>query len=439
MTHLRERAQTKASLFGTGGQGGLYAIGSEPALHGLAVPARVAAAPGVEVQFAGRNLYLNVDPAAAFTPRLVRGEVHGLDPGATPAIAIAVNGVVEATTRVYDGAFSALLGPRALRSGLNPLEAYLLPGSGRLAGLIRLRQPGSAVFTLAPDANPPAILPADGAGIPLAAGSAGLVNIVPAEGNSLLYLAGSVDARSGPAAQVLAFLGTSLAGVSAVGEQDRSFSIPVAADAAPPHTPVRVFALLDAPRRAVELAFGEQCNENWAFTPGINVRAHDCTAETETPLARGADGWSAELEFGSAAVAGLLGSGWGNVGPGIRWSMGKSATLNIPLPPDLPGLEFKAYVKPFLAPPELPQQGVWLLANGRPVASWRLGEDRFWPIEWSVGADLLALAPDMLELRFVTPDARAPRALGAGSDLRELALAFTSLEIHSEGSEGQTR
>ena len=109
--------------------------------------------------------------------------------------------------------------------------------------------------------------------------------------------------------------------------------------------------------------------------------------------------------------------------------MGKKAVLHIPLPALLEELSFAANVKPFLVENALEQQEIWLLANEQAIASWVLREGIFTTIRWQVDAAALASNPAQLELQFIIPTANTPHALGAGSDLRELGLAFTTISI----------
>jgi hypothetical protein len=88
---------------------GLYGLGPRPDLLGRSVP------PG------SRARRVDVDPEAPVLPSFVAGDAEGLRPGAE--LAVAVNGRVEATTRVYrDGdrsRYAALVPPSSLREGAN--------------------------------------------------------------------------------------------------------------------------------------------------------------------------------------------------------------------------------------------------------------------------------------------------------------------------------
>ena len=103
--------------------------------------------------------------------------------------------------------------------------------------------------------------------------------------------------------------------------------------------------------------------------------------------------------------------------------------MEFPLPDQLQGLKFKAMVHPFLAPPTLDHQDIYVLANGENIGSWKLDQSGFTAIEWQVSAQLLQKAGQTLQLSFLMPDAASPKSLDAGEDLRILGLAFRSIEI----------
>jgi hypothetical protein len=116
----RARDEVEARLL----RDGLYAIGPRPELIGR----RVAAGSG------GRSVM--VDDDAAVLPSFVSGRV-GLEPDTE--LAVAVNGRVEATTRVYrDGGrsvFAALVPPSSLHEGANGVAVFAVLGGGELRPL----------------------------------------------------------------------------------------------------------------------------------------------------------------------------------------------------------------------------------------------------------------------------------------------------------------
>jgi hypothetical protein len=113
LAQRRAREQVEARLL----RNGIYAIGPRPELIGR------------RVRSGTRRL--TVDPEAPVLPSFVFGRANGLEPGAE--LAVAVNGRVEATTRVYRNGdrprYAALVPPSSLRAGTNVIAVLeVLPG-----------------------------------------------------------------------------------------------------------------------------------------------------------------------------------------------------------------------------------------------------------------------------------------------------------------------
>jgi hypothetical protein len=113
-----------------------YAIGPRPQLIGRS--------PGAPTPGRGRvrledpAAFGDVRPSAAVLPAFVTGTVTGLPEGT--ALAVTVNGRIEATTRV-DGSgkglrFGALVAPRALRAGANRIGVLEIASGGRLTAVV---------------------------------------------------------------------------------------------------------------------------------------------------------------------------------------------------------------------------------------------------------------------------------------------------------------
>jgi hypothetical protein len=104
---------------------GVYAIGPRPELIGRRVAAR---SGGPEV---------TVDDTAPVLPSFVSGQAEGLE--RDTELAVAVNGRVEATTRVYrDGGrsiFAALVPPSSMREGANAISVFEVLSGGELRPL----------------------------------------------------------------------------------------------------------------------------------------------------------------------------------------------------------------------------------------------------------------------------------------------------------------
>jgi hypothetical protein len=117
----RARDEVEARLL----RDGTYAIGPRPDLIGRRVGQRPGGQPAM------------VDHTAAVIPSFVSGHVDELKPNTE--IAVAVDGRVEATTRVYrdDGRalFAALVPPSSLRDGANAIAVFEVLAGGELRPL----------------------------------------------------------------------------------------------------------------------------------------------------------------------------------------------------------------------------------------------------------------------------------------------------------------
>jgi hypothetical protein len=117
----RERERVEARLL----RDGVYAVGPRPELLGR----RIAATGGAQ--------RLVADTDADELPAFVSGRADGLQPDAE--LAVAVNGRVQATTRVYrDGdrpVYAALVPPSSLRDGANSVVALEVLPDGELRPL----------------------------------------------------------------------------------------------------------------------------------------------------------------------------------------------------------------------------------------------------------------------------------------------------------------
>lgn len=95
-----------------------FRLGPRPEMVGI----RPAALPAVRFRLGDPDAYQDLDPSAQVIPAFVGGTVRGVPDGAE--LAIAVNGRIEATTRVDGRRFGALVAPRALRAGRNRIGVY---------------------------------------------------------------------------------------------------------------------------------------------------------------------------------------------------------------------------------------------------------------------------------------------------------------------------
>jgi len=111
---------------------GVYRIGPRPDLIGRGIGDAAMTAAGPRATVDAPDAYRAIAEAAPSVPALVTGDVNGLDHD-TP-IAVAINGRIKATTRVFrEGGrpqYAALVPPDSLRPGPNTVAVlHILPGN----------------------------------------------------------------------------------------------------------------------------------------------------------------------------------------------------------------------------------------------------------------------------------------------------------------------
>jgi hypothetical protein len=134
------RLQHKLSIFGSGRTrpDGYFRIGK----HGDLVGKKVAEIPVMEdyadpvtVHFNEQSLFADVDPDnQAFVPVFISGTIIDGIPDDEPVyLAIAINGIIEATTRTFREPsagpieFYAMIAERALKKGRNEVSFFVIP------------------------------------------------------------------------------------------------------------------------------------------------------------------------------------------------------------------------------------------------------------------------------------------------------------------------
>jgi hypothetical protein len=122
-----EREAVEAALL----RDGVYAMGPAPQLIGRRVTPRRVGSSGPRATIDAPRELRAIDPESAVLPAYVSGAIEGLP--ADAIVAVAVNGRVEATTRVYRSdsglVYAALVPPSSLRSGANAVMVLqVLPG-----------------------------------------------------------------------------------------------------------------------------------------------------------------------------------------------------------------------------------------------------------------------------------------------------------------------
>ena len=440
LRHLQERAKELNKVFGRGDDYRFFNTGPYPQLVG-SDPGELPSATtsGAMVLIEDEQLFQNVNPNASFVPRHIKGRIQGLPDVASPRkLAIAVNGVIQATSQTLDIAsyrdtFSAMLADNVLKPGHNAVQVYLIEDNTDGISLSRLGRRNAPDWKLiSVDGTDTIHSDAIGSFHVQSSEAAGKVSMSEIETGSLINLTGTVGHTAGNGSIVVAFLDKQLAGSGTIS--GTHFSIKVSSQRTVPISAIdaRIFVLDTYQQAAFEVDYPPPCSPQWKFAPPGAWMNSDCTAVVNSPLTAGANGFAASLVMNDPSVRQFLISGWGAPDSATVWTLGLSSTLEIPLPPGLKNLSFTALIKPFLHAPNHSSQALWITANGQPVGSWALDGNGFVEINWQVPEAVLKSHPDNLQLTFLLPDAVSPKSIGAGEDLRTLGIAVQRIDIQAD-------
>lgn len=386
------------------------------------------------------QLYRDVNPSGGFVPLHLKGWLEEVPEALLPAeLAIAINGVLQAAARTFDIPgfalrFEALLPPDSLRAGENTVQIFRVDRGATGVQLVELSRPLALDYRV--------VLRDDGEYIVdeaqyeryVQAGQAGgqVASFEPEQGG-LVNLAGSLAPEAANVERIAAFANGRLVGLGKAEQGQFTFPVSGVAAQDPRQLNVRVFAL--GRYVAFELSYPGACSAHWHFAPPAAWGDTDCAATAHTPLRWSPGGYRGALDFTNPAVRPFLKSGWVLEAGNLSWTVHQRAELVIPLPENAGALRMRARVRPFLVPPALPRQAVYVLANDQPVGEFALDSAELQTIEWAVPPQLLAMSPGELRISLLLPDAASPQSLGAGSDLRLLGLAFRELLIESTSSQ----
>lgn len=212
---LREQVKTKIDLFGQHDQAGLFRAGPYAVLIGQETTAFDVKQSGVNVRIDQAELLTRVDKSSGILPGMLRGRLDNLDEGAAaPDLAIAVNGVIHATTRATPAPpegmlFEALIPETAFQEGDNTVTVYRVEQGESAPRLYALSSPDQlrASRVTLPATQQQVVHAGDKGVIPLVAGSVtGYVDVVNEGKNSVELIGWAVDVANNKAAQTLLVL-----------------------------------------------------------------------------------------------------------------------------------------------------------------------------------------------------------------------------------------
>jgi hypothetical protein len=435
MAHLAERARANAAVFGSGDDPALWLLGPSPELVGMehkVLPRETAS--DLRLELDAPDLYDAVDPAASYVPLHLSGTIGNLaGQEGSLNLAISVNGVVRATTRTYriegyEDQFAALLPPDALREGANEIRVFVIREQAGATALQEIPSPQRPVYRRMSDNTGEWLEDPLGKRLAVEPGpDRGNALTVEVEGAALLNLHGYV-AEGSTVNHVVAFIDDRFAGSAEPVDGVYTLPLAPASDASVRGMQLRVFGVTAG--QAYELEYPEPCADLWHFAAPPGWLGISCVTEATNPLQADNGRYFARLEFADAAIKPYLGAGWSYRHGDISWTNSQQADLIFPIDGGFAAIRVTALAQPFLAPPQLQHQDVYLLANHEKIATWRLDEARFTPLEANIPGALLK-GRDELVLSFLVPNAASPYALGTGADVRVLGLAFMSIELEA--------
>lgn len=137
------------------------------------------------------------------------------------------------------------------------------------------------------------------------------------------------------------------------------------------------------------------------------------------------------LTFGADGNAGRYkASGWYTAEEEFSWSGKAPGVLELTIPPARKPLKMRVKLGGMINPGSLPVQPTHVYANGEKIAEWNVGL----PAEFEAVIPEKIIAPDgHLQIEFRALKPVAPKAIGAGSDVRILGIRCESLVITPAG------
>ena len=444
LPHRDEFVQRQVELFGSRGWAELFEMGPYGVLTGkkladLSIRRARPTDPSVELE--GRNFFENVDLSSSFLLCLARGRIQPPpDTGSPVFLAVAVGGVIRATTRTSpavegNGFFTALIDPSAFRDGSNRVEVLLIEGSEDKPVLHYPKQAYLPTALIAADGGEEFLDLAGEDSVPVRPGVIqGWVVGGEMETSGRYYVGGWVVDQQARAlvSSVVALVNGEVV-VSGPTRYERPEAVTMFGEPRllqsgfylefqlpQPRTletaEVRVLAISEG-GSAGELHY-PGAGEHWPFGP----------RRLETGLIP-TYSWGKTLKFGKEdRIEPYLRDGWTSPSTGVIWSTGDRASLQFQAEPPATPVLLEVLFKPFLAPGQLDSQRIQVVLSGQPVGEWQASKNGFETYRLEIEAGSFPeTGPFILEFR--TPDSAAPAALGAGPDQRVLGLAVVWIRL----------
>jgi Sulfatase len=153
------------------------------------------------------------------------------------------------------------------------------------------------------------------------------------------------------------------------------------------------------------------------FAPGNNIRIPATAYEIGQTIRFGTKGNATEYQS----------YGWGDPGDGFTWTIGKRATMTLPLASTHPGpLSLEATLIPFVVEGKLDRQLIGVYVNGVKLNEW--SATKFGRYTTTIPGELIE--GGRIELRFDLPDATSVARLGIGDDQAIFAFQMISVALN---------
>ncbi|MBD0325087.1 MAG: hypothetical protein ICV68_01570 [Pyrinomonadaceae bacterium] len=140
------------------------------------------------------------------------------------------------------------------------------------------------------------------------------------------------------------------------------------------------------------------------------------------------------IDFSTGDADKYLWYGWADREERFRWTDGKEATVVFGLNP-VTDIRLAMKLGPFLSKPEMSEQRVHLILNGRQIETLVLNEEKANEYRLLLPKNLLR---EKNLLTFRLPDANSPRAFGKGEDPRQLGIAMYWMQLQPHASATQS-
>jgi hypothetical protein len=140
--------------------------------------------------------------------------------------------------------------------------------------------------------------------------------------------------------------------------------------------------------------------------------------------------WNTKISFGSEGNYHVFQTAdWGAItSRGTTWASGQRESLAIDFGEVENSVTLRARIKPYLVPGQLEQQHVNIYVGDTKAGEWLLTSKQFEDVELELPSHLFN-SDAQTSITFEFPDAASPALMATSKDIRELAVAFMSIQF----------